>query len=166
MRKRLLFSLLLITVLVLASGCKRGVIEGKTEYTCERKNINDSAVVSTIKMTWKKDITYKISMDDEGKLTYYSFLTHYMYNSTDDCNYWCDLDKKWNDEVNEKNYQGGHRETTCYCDKKELDEEYIYDDIPNLDNVLRYDIKELRSDNTFDISAWVDKYENERFDCY
>ena len=167
MKKKLLFSLLFITVLFITGCGSEGVktADGKTEYTCIKNGIDDSIDSNGTKMNWKKDITYTAKLDDDGKLTYYSFLTHYMYNSSDDCNYWCDVKTKWNDEINSKNYTGGHRETNCACDKKELDEKYVYDDIPNLASILRSDIRELKSDNTFGIDSWLERFKKANYNC-
>jgi hypothetical protein len=44
-------------------------------------------------------------------------------------------------------------------------EEYIYDDIPNLDKYVRSDISELKGDNSFDLESWLNKYEKIGYNC-
>ena len=159
--------LLIILVIGLFSfvGCSKGTKteDGKTEYTCVKKGVNQSSSVSG--HTWKEDLSHTAKLDDNQKLTYYVSTTFYMYNSKEDCDYWCDVKVDWNDEINKNNYSGGHRETTCKCENNEILEKYIYDDIPNLSSILRSDIKELKSDNTFDLDTWTAKYEKYGYNC-
>lgn len=163
--KKILIYLLCVTLLVMLTGCSKGVRgeDGKTSYTCIKKGIHDSN--STTNSSWDEDITYTAKLDDNGKLTYYSSLFHYVYDSKESCDQWCDIKVKWNDEINEKKYPGGHRETKCSCDKKELDEKYVYDDIPNLANILRSDISNLKKDNTFELDKWIENREKYGYNC-
>lgn len=164
------YIILLLVALLIITGCSKGVKEKdektgkeKTVYTCVKKGIEDSSSTSGTK--WKEDITFTAKLDDDGKLNYYSSLFKYMYNSKEDCDYWCDIKVNWNDEINAKNYPGGHRETNCACDKNELTEKYVYDDIPNLANILRSDINQLKDDNTFDLDDWIQKKEKNGYNC-
>ena len=165
MKKKVLLCMLVLLAIFITTWCGKGVKEedGKTKFVCVKKGIKDSS--STSGTNWKEDITLTAKLDDNGKLAYYSSLYHYMYNSKEDCNHWCDIKVKWNDEINKKGYPGGHRVTTRKCDKNELDEEYVYDDIPNLASILRSDIRELKSDNTFDLDTWLQKKEKNNYNC-
>ena len=160
--KKVLF---VIIVLLVLTGCSKGVKgeDGKTKFSCKKVGIEDSS--STSGTSWEEDITATAKLDDDGKLVYYSTLYHYVYDSEEACNYWCDIKVDWNNDINKNNYSGGHRETKCTCDKKELDEEYIYDDIPNLASILRSDIKELKKDNTFDLDSWLSRHEKNNYNC-
>lgn len=163
--KKLSIYLLCTILLIMLTGCGKGVKEedDKTSFVCVKRGIKDTS--STSGTSWEEDITNTAKLDDNKKLTYYSTLYHYVYNSKEDCEYWCDIKVKWNDEINKNGYPGGHRETKCSCDKKELDEKYVYDDIPNLASILRSDIRELKSDNSFDLDAWLSKYEKINYNC-
>ena len=165
MKRKILFSLLIIVVLFTITGCGKGVKteDGKTAYKCFKKGIENSESVSGT--NWKQDITFTVKLTDEGKLNYYSTLYKYMYNSKEDCNNWCDIKVKWNDEINANNYTGGHRVTTCKCENNELMEEYVYDDIENLASILRSDIKDLNADNTFNLDSWLQKRESNGYNC-
>lgn len=164
MKKKVIFGLIAIVILSTV-GCGKGVKteDGKTQFTCVKKGVEQTSSVSG--HTWLEDLTYTAKLDDDGKLTYYSSTYKYMYNSKEACDYWCDIKVDWNDEINKKNYPGGHRETNCNCEKNEILEKYIYDDIPNLANILRSDIRELKSDNTFDLDKWTSKYEKIGYNC-
>ena len=161
-RNMILFMLIL---LITVTGCGKGVKEddGKTKFTCVKRGIQEKNESSGT--SWEEEITHTAKVDDNGKLTYYSSLFHYVYNSKESCEYWCDIKVEWNKEINDNNYSGGHRETKCNCDKNELNEEYIYDDIPNLASILRSDIKELKKDNTFDLETWISRYEKYSYNC-
>ncbi len=168
MRRKILLSLFIVCIL---AGCGKSTSnkentsentkKNKNEYVCTKKGIEDSSGGKS----WKKDITHTAKLDDDGKLTYYSTKDENTYESKADCEYWCDIKVKWNDEINAKNYTGGHRETTCKCENNILIEEYVYDDIANLAPILRSDIRQLKSDNTFDLDTWLDKRKNNGYNC-
>lgn len=167
--KRKIIILLLISLFII-TGCGKGVKKtdektgkSKTEYTCIKKGIEKTSSVDGKKYTL--DVTNIAHMDDDGKLIYYSTTNHYTLNSNDECNKSCETATKWNEEINAKNYTGSHRETNCKCDNNEYTEEYIYDDITNLDSFVRSDISELKSDNTFDLETWLNKYEKIGYNC-
>ena len=160
--KKILF---VVMILLVITACGKGVKgeDGKTKFACVKRGIKQTS--DTSGTNWEEDITYTAKVDDNGKLAYYSTQYHYVYNSQEDCNYWCDIKVKWNDEINANGYAGGHRETKCSCDKKELNETYVYDDIPNLASILRSDIRELKKDNTFDLDTWLEKREKNGYNC-
>ena len=164
MKKKIVFSLL-IMMLICITGCGKGMkVDGdKTQYVCMKKGIEQSS--STSSTSWTEDITHTAKLAADNKLTYYSTKYHYYYKNKQDCDHWCDIKVDWNNEINKNNYQGGHRETNCNCAKNELIEEYIYDDIPNLARILRSDIRELNSDNTFNLTAWTEKLEKINYQC-
>ena len=163
--KRKLFVLIMLIAVVALTGCSKGVKEadGKTTFTCVKKGIERTSTLTKAKYT--EDVTNQAKLDDNGKLTYYKTEYKYTYDSKEACEEDCSATKDWNDEINKNNYAGGHRETTCSCDKKEYKQAYIYDDIPNLANILRSDLTHLNEDNTFKIDEWVEHYEKYKYNC-
>lgn len=174
MKRKFILGLFVFTMMFVVTGCGKDIASNKNEsnvplkdrknLTCERKGIEQNGGDSY--GAYKEDITFVAKMDNDKKLTYYEAKHHYTYESEKDCNYWCDIKKEWNDEINKNNYKGGHRETTCTCNKKTLDEKYIYDDIPNLSSILRSDIRQLNDDNTFDVEAWLESKQKYEYKCY
>ena len=167
--KKYILSLMIILALVIVTGCGKGVKEkdeetgkDKTVYKCVKKGIERKNSVTGKPYTL--DVTNTAKLDDD-KLVYYSTLNHYTLETKDECEDSCSAAKEWNDEINDKEYAGGHRVTTCKCDSKEYTEEFIYDDIPNLDSILRSDIKELKNNNTFELDKWLEKYEKIKYNC-
>lgn len=174
MKKKTILGLVIIMSLFLITGCEgaskqttekavKKDSKSKGEYVCIKKGIEETS--SSSQTSWKEDITFTAKIDNDKKLTYYSSKYDYKYNSKKDCDYWCDIKVKWNDEFNEKNYKGGHRVTKCSCDKNELTEEYIYDDIPNLASILRSDIRQLNGDNSFDLKKWLEIRKKVNYKC-
>ena len=170
MQKKLLLGICIVLTIFVITGCSKGVKEidektGKERnvFTCSKKGIKKDE--STSGTSWTEDITFTAKVDNDGKLIYYSTLYHYMYNSKEDCDHWCDIKVDWNNEINDNHYSGGHRETTCACEKKELEEKYIYDDIANLASILRSDIRDLNDDNTFNLDAWIENREKYEYVC-
>lgn len=168
MSRKLFLSLLVFVALFIITGCSKGVKtkdektgKSRTEYVCIKKGIEQTSSDKTYIL----DVTNTAKVDDDGKLTYYSTLSHYTLKLKDECDSSCATATKWNDEINAKNYSGSHRVTTCKCDKNEYTEEYIYDDITNLDKFVRSDISELKDDNTFDLETWLNKYEKIGYNC-
>ena len=173
MKKNFVLGLFLLTLLFTVTGCGKGTstdekesgvpLKDRKNISCVKKGIEKKG--SDSYGDYKQDITFTAKMDDDKKLTYYSQVSHYIYNSEGDCNYWCDIKTDWNNEINAKNYKGGHRETVCACNKKTLDEKYIYDDIPNLASILRSDIRQLNDDNTFDVESWLESKQKYEYKC-
>ena len=153
--------ILCLLIMLIITGC--GATKDKNTYVCTKTGVKDSSSVTNT--SWEDDITRTAKLSDDKKLTYYSTFYRYMYETKEDCEYWCDIKVSWNDEFNDKKYPGGRRETKCACDKKELTEEYIYDDISNLASILRSDIRELKSDNSFDLDSWKALYEKNGYTC-
>ena len=159
MKKKLL--LFIFIVLFVITGCKKQEEDDSKKYECIKYGFEES--ISGMK--WKQDIINTAKIDSSNKLVYYSSTYKYMYETKDDCDYWCDIKVKWNDEINSNRYSGGHGETKCNCKKKELTEIYIYDDIKNLAGILRSDIVDLKEDNTFDLDTWREKRLNNGYTC-
>ena len=165
MKKKLLLCLFVLVALFTITGCGKGARgeDGKTTFTCVKKDIQRNDSLTNVSYT--EDVKNIAKVDDDSKLVHYVTSYHYKYPTKESCLESCDAIKKWNDEINEKNYTGGHRETKCNCDNNEFTQEYIYDDIPNLASILRSDIKELKDDNTFDLENWINKYEKIKYNC-
>lgn len=174
MKKKLVLGLFLLIMIFTITGCGKDTASGEKEsnvplkdrknLTCERKGISQNGGDSY--GPYKEDITFVAKMDNDKKLTYYEVLHHYTYESEKDCNYWCDIKKDWNDEINKNNYKGGHRETSCSCNKKVVEEKFIYDDINNLASILRSDIRQLNDDNTFNVEEWLELRQKYEYKCY
>ena len=171
MKKKIIVLLLLFISLFIITGCQKGVKttdektgKSRTEYVCKKVGIERENTVGE-KYKYTVDVTNTAKLDDDGNLIYYSTLSHYTIPTVDQCNDSCEVAKEWNDEINAKNYKGGHRVTTCNCDKKEYSQEQVYDDIANLDSILRSDISELKEDNSFDLDAWISRYEKVGYTC-
>ena len=169
MNRKVLF-LLIIVMLFVITGCGKGIKESdektgkdRSSFSCVKKGIERTS--SSTGSTYTLDVTNTAKVDDGGILTYYSTKYTYTMKSNDECNSSCEIATKWNKEINDKKYSGSHRETTCKCDKNEYTEEYIYDDISNLDGFVRSDTSELKSDNSFDLESWLNKYENIGYNC-
>ena len=170
MNKKIIISLLVVVALFMVAGCekregseKKTTKEDKNEHTCIKTGIKKTDSVSNY--TYEEDITRTAKLDDSGKLKYYYVLEEFKYENKDACEDSCDVTKSWNDEINDKNYTGGHRVTTCDCDKNTYTVEYIYDDIENLDPILRSDITELEKDNTFKLNDWLNKFKKIEYKC-
>ena len=162
-KKKVLF-LLVIVLLFTITGCGKGVKENNlTVFTCVKKAIEKKS--SSTGSAYTLDVINTAKLDENKKLTYYSTKSTYTMKSKEECNSSCEKAAKWNNEINNKKYSGSHRETKCKCDKNEYVEEFIYDDIKNLDNFVRSDISELKDDNTFDLDSWLNKYEKMDYNC-
>lgn len=165
------FVLGLILSLLIITGCEKentvakgsNVKKDKNTHICIKKDVKQKGGEDYDE--YSEDITYTAKLDKDKKLKHYSSLFEYTYKTKKDCDYWCDIKTKWSKDINDKNYKGGHRETKCSCDKNKLTEEYVYDDIENLDSILRSDIRELNSDNTFDLDAWLKRYKKFNYTC-
>ena len=169
MNKKLLMLVMLLCLGLLITGCGKGKKEKdektgveKTVYECVKNDVSDSSSSTNIK--WKEDITYTAKLTEDGKLDHYTMKFVYKYENNDNCNYYCDVKTKWNNDINAKNYSGLKRETNCRCDSLEVTENYEYD-ISNLEKTMRIDIKELKEDDSFDLDAWIEKYEKAKFNC-
>ena len=154
--------IVILLVMFVLSGCGKKA-KDNNKHICEKKGIERTESVSEI--SYIEDVTNSAIVNDEGKLTYYSTLYHYTYNSKEDCFYWCDIKTKWNNDINSQFMNGGRRETKCTCDNHDLTEEYLYTDILHLDKTLRSDINELNDDNTFRLDEWTQKYEKIGYNC-
>lgn len=170
MNKNIIISLLVVVALFMFTGCekkesseKKDSKENKNEHTCVKTNIKKTDSLSGY--TYVEDITRTAKLDDDGKLTYYYVLEKFKYENKEACEDSCDATKSWNDEINAKNYTGGRRITTCKCDSNIYTVEYVYDDIENLDPILRSDISELEKDNTFKLNDWLNKFKKISFKC-
>ena len=170
MKKKILLGILVFVALFTITGCGKGVKEkdektgkDKTVYTCIKKNIDQKS--SSTGNTYKLDVTNVAKLDDTGKLIYYSTKNTYTMKTKEECTSSCENATKWNNEINDKKYSGSHRETKCNCDKNVYMQEFIYDDIPNLDKFVRSDISELKDDNSFDLESWLNKYEKIGYNC-
>jgi hypothetical protein len=169
MKKKLLLSILLFTTVFIISGCGKGTKEKdeetgkeKTTFTCIKNGIEKK---DTDGKSYTMNVKEVAKVDEDGKLTYYSSKSTYLMGSKEDCEKSCEVAKKWNDEINDKNYSGTHRVTTCNCNDKEYFEERIYDDISNLDKFVRSDIQHLKDDNTFNLDEFISHYEKYGYNC-
>ena len=166
MKKLLLGTLCLVTVLGL-TGCDQTKENKKTKkdkntHICIKKNIKQKNSVS--KENYTEDIELTAKLDKNKKLLRYTMNYTYTYETKKACEDSCDIKTKWNDEINDKNYSGTKRTTTCTCKDKKVQEIYEYD-IPNLDKYLRVDIPQLKKDDTFDLNTWLKTRKKYKYDC-
>ena len=166
MKKLLLIPLCLGLILGL-TGCDKAKETKKTKkdkntHICIKKNIKQHNSVSNYDYT--EDIKLTAKMDKNKKLLHYTMDYTYAYKTKENCEDSCDIKTKWNDEINDKNYSGMHRTTTCTCKDKRLQEIYEYD-ISNLNKYLRVDIPQLKDDDTFDLDKWIENKKKYKYDC-
>lgn len=165
MKRKVFLSLFILLTICILTGCGKGAktADGKTQFTCSKNG--EAGTSSLIEGSYTHDSKFVAKVNDDGKLEYFSEKDHYTHDTKESCEKSCNDMKEWNDEINAKGYKGGHRVTTCNCDKNEWEQEKIYDDIPNLSSTLRSDIKQLKDDNTFNVDEWIQKKESNGYNC-